>query len=223
MKSSLHHAPITLQASALPAFAFRRIMHWLDREFWNLYKMATAPRPVSSGESARLAHAATGQLPVYGNAAVATSATISASASAAGEWSSDEQRRLEAALVTHSSSLDPKQRWTLISADVGSKTAGQCIARFKFIRDTLKSGGSVAAAEAKAALASSSSDKLAPLVKISVPAPVLPAPAPAASAAIASESSLNMPPPEMPDDLLTMTGVIGGAGMCAGALSLHSS
>ena len=198
-------------------------MQWLDREFWNLYRIATVPRPVPSGDGVHHARVATGQMSVDGNAAAVAASVVSAAASAAGEWSGDEQRRLEAALMTHPSSLDPKQRWRLISADVSSKTAGQCIARFKFIRDTLKSGGSVAAAEAKAALASSSSDKLAPLVKISVPAPVLPAPAPAASAAIASESSLNMHPPEMPDDLLTMTGVIGGAGMCAGALSLHSS
>ena len=191
-------------------------MHWLDREFWNLYRIATAPRPVALGESLSHARAATDQAPVVGNAAVVTSAAISAAASAAGEWSSDEQRRLEAALVTHSSSLEPKQRWTLISADVGSKTAGQCIARFKFIRDTLKSGGSVAAAEAKAAVASSVSDKAAPPVKITVPTPA------PASATSASESSLNMPPPEMPDDLLTMTGVIGGAGMCAGGLSPRS-
>jgi hypothetical protein len=184
-------------------------MQWLDREFWNLYKMATNARPaLSSGD--KQSRVAVGQSSIVRISGTETVSSVVSSVSAASEWNSDEQRRLEAALVSHPSSLEPKERWRSISADVGSKTAGQCIARFKFIRDTLKSGGSVAAAEAKAALVSAASDKSMAPTKMPVPTPVV-----SVSAAAASESS--MPPIEIPDDLLTITGVIAGAGMCSGS------
>jgi hypothetical protein len=188
-------------------------MLWLDREFWNLYKTAALIRavPPSSGESMNQSRAALGQS--LGAQAVSLAAS---SLSAANEWDSDEQRRLEAALIKHPSSIEPKQRWIFISADVGSKTAGQCISRFKFIRDTLKGGGSAAAAEPKAAPATSAVDKKLTAMKIPVHLPIASAASASASAAVASESS--MPPIEIPDDLLTMTGVIAGSGMCSGVL-----
>lgn len=187
-------------------------MQWLDREFWNLYKMATLARaaPNSAGAIHNQPVVSAGRPPVGGSSGTETVARDSSSVSAADEWSNDEQRRLEAALVSHPSSLEPKQRWRLISADVGSKSAGQCIARFKFIRETLKSGGSVAAAEAKVPLVLPAGEKQ--LVPMKSHVPPLNAPV--------SESS--MPPIEIPDDLLTMTGVIAGAGMCSGLCNVSS-
>lgn len=178
-----------------------------------MYKVATTVPPLS-GE--RLDYSRNAEQPSSVDRVSALETVSSVSASV--EWNGDEQHRLESALVTHSSALEPRQRWQLIAADVGSKTAGQCIARFKFIRETLKSGGSVAAAEAKAH-ASSIIDK-APLTaatKTPFLAPKLPAPVPSTVAVAASEASSNMPPIEIPDDLLTMTGVIAGAGICAGS------
>jgi hypothetical protein len=202
-------------------------MQWLDREFWNLYRMAAnaRPAPPPSGEILNQCRVAVEQSSILRISGTETVSPGISSVSAASEWSSDEQRRLEAALVSHPSSLEPKERWRSISADVGSKTAGQCIARFKFIRDTLKSGGSVggsvaadtlksggsvAAAVTKSALVSVASDKNMAPTKLPVPASVVSA----AASAAASESS--MPPIEIPDDLLTMSGVIAGAGMCSG-------
>ena len=198
------------QATALPALAFRRIVQWLDREFWNLYKKAAASAASSSGKKSSESGATLG---LFDSTSATATVSSDASGSTATEWSTDEQRRLEAALVTHPSSLEPKNRWRLIATDVGSKTAGQCIARFKFIRETLKGGGSVAAAEARAA-APTSRDNAAPA---KIPSTVISAQAPASSAATgATEAPSKMPPIEIPDDLLTMTGVIAGAGMCAG-------
>jgi len=54
-------------------------------------------------------------------------------------------------------------------------------------------------------------------MKIPVHLPI--ASAASSSAAAASESS--MPPIEIPDDLLTMTGVIAGSGMCSGSAALY--
>jgi hypothetical protein len=204
-------------------------MQWLDREFWNLYKRAvdTRPDPPSTRQKLNQSCSTSSHLD---SASDAAAGSTNDSVPIASEWSPDEQRRLEAALVTHSSSLEPKLRWRLIAADVGSKTAGQCIARFKFIRDTLKSGGSVAAAEAKAAAASTARDTAA-LVNSATPASCVPVRAAAASAAsaasaaaaaAASDSPMNMPPIEMPDDLLTMTGVMAGAGMCAGGFNFNN-
>jgi hypothetical protein len=199
-------------------------MQWLDREFWSLYKTAALIRavPPSSGESSHQSRAALGQS--LGAQAVSI---VASSVSPANEWDSDEQRRLEAALVKHPSSIEPKQRWIYISADVGSKTVGQCISRFKFIRDTLKGGGSAAAAEPKAAPVTSAVDKKSSAMKIPVHSSIASAASASASAfaaasavaAAASESS--MPPIEIPDDLLTMTGVIAGSGMCSGSVALY--
>ncbi len=188
-------------------------MQWLDREFWNLYKSATDPRSQPSSACKNLNQNCAVARQLDSTSSVNVSANTSVST--ASEWSPEEQRRLEAALLTHSSSLEPKQRWQLIATDVGSKTTGQCIARFKFIRDTLKSGGSVALAEAKAAAALTASDKSAPAKVAPTTTSV---PAPTAPAATASESPMKMPPIEIPDDLLAMTGVMAGAGMCAGGL-----
>jgi hypothetical protein len=187
-------------------------MQWLDREFWNLYKMATLARaaPNTSGTILNQHVISAGRPPVGASSGTETVSLDASSVSASDQWSNDEQRRLEAALVSHPSSLEPKQRWRLISADVGSKSAGQCIARFKFIRDTLKSGGSVAAAEAKVPLVSPASEKQLVPMKSHVPP----------SNAPVSESS--MPPIEIPEDLLTMTGVISGAGMCSGSCNFSS-
>jgi hypothetical protein len=204
-----------LQAAALPAFAFRCIMKWLDREFWSLFKKvsearaAAPPSAAHSLSSAGIATVPASDLKISGIHQVASS--IRVAAGAADEWSSDEQRRLESALVAHPSSLDPKQRWLLISADVRSKTAGQCIARFKYIRDALKCGGSVSVPGAKAPPMPSSSSKDPP-AKL---APALPAVASSTPSSDADSVS-SMPPAEIPDDLLTMTGVIAGAGVCAG-------
>ena len=210
---------IILQATTFPAFAFRRMMQWLDREFWNLYKRATYPSSEQSsiGKNLHQSCSAARQVDITSSTAAIPA---DSSVSTPSEWSPDEQRRLEAALVTHPSSLEPKQRWRSIATDVVSKTAGQCIARFKFIRETLKSGGSVAAAEAKAAATLTASDKLAPAKFVppatSVPDCSTPVTASAAVAFTSHEISMKMPPIEIPDDLLTMTGVMAGAGMCAG-------
>ena len=53
------------------------------------------------------------------------------------EWSSEQQQALEKALQRHPASLDKNERWKLIAADVPGKTKGQCVERFKFLREQL--------------------------------------------------------------------------------------
>lgn len=82
-------------------------------------------------------HAAT-STPVP-SAAAATSSSSSSSSfsrSAAGEWTVDEQASFEKALKAIGK--DVKDRWVQIAAQVKSKTADQCQARFKQIRDDIK-------------------------------------------------------------------------------------
>ena len=50
------------------------------------------------------------------------------------EWTADEQRKLEEALRKFPRTMDKKARWKAIGAAVGSKSARECINRFKEIR-----------------------------------------------------------------------------------------
>jgi len=51
------------------------------------------------------------------------------------EWTAEQQKCLEAALQTHPASLDKNERWRLIAEDVPGKTKGQCVERFKYLRE----------------------------------------------------------------------------------------
>lgn len=55
----------------------------------------------------------------------------------AAEWSAEQQQALEKALQRHPATLDKNERWKLIAADVPGKTKGQCVERFKFLREQL--------------------------------------------------------------------------------------
>jgi len=52
-------------------------------------------------------------------------------------WSAEQQAALEKALARHPASLEKNERWKLIAADVHGKTKGQCVERFKFLREQL--------------------------------------------------------------------------------------
>lgn len=56
-------------------------------------------------------------------------------ATSAADWTADQQKRLEAALQRHPASLDKNERWRLIAEDVPGKTKGQCVERFKYLRE----------------------------------------------------------------------------------------
>lgn len=65
-----------------------------------------------------------------------SSSEASAAAPAAGEWTSAEQATFEKALKAIGK--EAKDRWVQIADQVKSKTADQCQARFKQIRDDIK-------------------------------------------------------------------------------------
>lgn len=50
-------------------------------------------------------------------------------------WSVEEHKALEAALLKHPPSIPANERWELIAGDVPGKTKKDCIARFKWIRE----------------------------------------------------------------------------------------
>eukprot|EP00923_Selenidium_pygospionis_P033046 GHVN01058073.1.p1 GENE.GHVN01058073.1~~GHVN01058073.1.p1 ORF type:complete len:738 (+),score=132.51 GHVN01058073.1:4155-6368(+) len=52
-------------------------------------------------------------------------------------WTEDEQAALEKALQTHPSSMGSKERWLAIAKDVPGKSAKECLARFKEIREKI--------------------------------------------------------------------------------------
>jgi len=66
-------------------------------------------------------------------------------ATAADGWSPAQQVALETALATFPTSMDKKERWTKIAECVPGKTAKDCVARFKSIREGIKSAKEEAA------------------------------------------------------------------------------
>jgi len=52
------------------------------------------------------------------------------------EWTAEEQKTLEKALVTFSSSLS--DRWDRIAETVGTRSKKDCIARYKYLVDQIK-------------------------------------------------------------------------------------
>lgn len=56
-------------------------------------------------------------------------------ATSVAEWTAEQQKCLEAALQRHPASLDKNERWRLIAEDVPGKTKGQCVERFKYLRE----------------------------------------------------------------------------------------
>merc|ERR1719215_147360 len=69
--------------------------------------------------------------------AAAPAAPVAMVGGDANEWSPEQQKALETALQKHPASLDKNERWKLIAADVPGKTKGQCVERFKFLREQL--------------------------------------------------------------------------------------
>lgn len=53
------------------------------------------------------------------------------------EWSAEQQKALEAALVTYPASIAANERWSKIAADVPGRTKKECVARFKWLREQL--------------------------------------------------------------------------------------
>lgn len=60
-----------------------------------------------------------------------------AAAADTAEWSAEQQKALEVALIKHPATLDKNERWRLIAEDVPGKTKSHCVARFKFLREQL--------------------------------------------------------------------------------------
>jgi hypothetical protein len=59
-----------------------------------------------------------------------TTTTTTTTTTKSDEWSVDEQRRLEEALIKHPGSVGDKARWKAIANDVG-RSARQCVARYR--------------------------------------------------------------------------------------------
>lgn len=54
------------------------------------------------------------------------------------DWTEDQQKLLETGLKKYPKTLDPKERWGSISKEVGTKSAKECLARFKYLAAKLK-------------------------------------------------------------------------------------
>ncbi len=54
-------------------------------------------------------------------------------------WTSEQQRELEQALTDFPAAMEKNVRWKSIAAEVNGKTMKQCVNRYKWIREQLKS------------------------------------------------------------------------------------
>lgn len=61
-------------------------------------------------------------------------------ASDASLWSQEQQKALEAAIKKHPATIPAKERWELIASEVSGKTMKECVERFKYLKERLKSG-----------------------------------------------------------------------------------
>jgi hypothetical protein len=68
------------------------------------------------------------------SAPAANDATVAAAA-----WTKEEQCALETSLATYPASMEKGERWSAIAAAVGSKTKTECVQRYKFLAQQLKS------------------------------------------------------------------------------------
>jgi DnaJ homolog subfamily C member 2 len=61
----------------------------------------------------------------------------------AGDWTTEQQSALEAALRKYPSTPDVpvKERWKLVASEVPGKSMKECVARFKALRESLKKSG----------------------------------------------------------------------------------
>ncbi len=57
----------------------------------------------------------------------------------ADSWTTEQQRELEQALTDFPATMEKNERWKSIAATVNGKTVKQCVARYKWIREQLKS------------------------------------------------------------------------------------
>jgi len=67
-------------------------------------------------------------------------AAVAADAADPAEWSTEQQKALENALVEFPATLDKNERWKSIAEKVQGKTKSQCVERFKYLREMAKKG-----------------------------------------------------------------------------------
>ncbi|TMW60670.1 hypothetical protein Poli38472_000712 [Pythium oligandrum] len=56
------------------------------------------------------------------------------------EWTTEQQKALDTALMKYPTTMDKKERWTSIASEVNGKTLNDCIDRFKLLCQLAKSG-----------------------------------------------------------------------------------
>ncbi len=57
----------------------------------------------------------------------------------ADSWTSDQQQELENALTDFPVTMEKNERWKSIAAKVSGKTLKECVTRYKWLREQLKS------------------------------------------------------------------------------------
>ncbi len=57
----------------------------------------------------------------------------------ADSWTSEQQKELEKALTDFPVTMEKNERWKSIAANVNGKTLKECVARYKWLREQLKS------------------------------------------------------------------------------------